>query len=117
MQSRIDYTLFEGCTEGPWRVEPVTADDFVYRDIIAAGGQKVMEDWNTSLSSKDANLIAAAPILLEEHKALMEENERLREALGILLAHYEGMDDIWTDADMAAIGPARAALQDKSSGV
>ena len=72
---RIDTDKYEGHTPAPW--EPIRLNNRMW-----TVGKLIKFEWQEA----DANLIADAPLLLEEAKRLREENELFRQ--GIIDACY-----------------------------
>tara|TARA_R100000458_G_C8166569_1_gene168609 strand:+ start:439 stop:717 length:279 start_codon:yes stop_codon:yes gene_type:complete len=71
----IDTDKYEGHTKGPWNLTPeghIVADDMT---VVCNKHTKRIVETN----HKDTQLIADAPLLLEEVWRLREENERLIE--------------------------------------
>ncbi len=94
----IDTDKYEGHTEGhkegSWDIYEVYGSDNKLMKCI----RPLHDKWGVDLplvASKDAQLIADAPLLLAEVKRLREENERLHEAIRGCDSHkctwlYEG---------------------------
>ena len=73
----IDTDKYEGHTEEPWMWYRDDGDV----DLVVANDQchTVLEEVKALYSEANENLIADAPLLLEEVKRLREENKKLRE--------------------------------------
>ena len=83
----IDTDKYEGHTEGPWIALNDNAVKTPKHDDPMAFIERRNDDgYVVSLSKADAQLIADAPLLLEEFKRLRGQNEYFR----VLLDHYKG---------------------------
>ena len=69
----IDTDKYEGHTEGEWVFKHINSNWYQCDKI----GEIHMEDIAIKEASANAQLIADAPLLLEEVKRLREENQRL----------------------------------------
>ena len=83
----IDTDRYEGHTEGPWDYEiPETGDNI----IIDSEGAFVAQVSNRE-DTKNAQLIADAPLLLEEVKRLREENKILAKYMEIVQKYDDAL--------------------------
>jgi len=83
----IDINKYKGHTEGPWNLTPeghIVADDMT---VVCNKHTKRIVETN----HKDTQLIADAPLLLQEVKRLREDNKKLHDAInGCAYANMQG---------------------------
>ena len=88
----IDTDKYEGHTEGPWEFKHINSNWYRCDEI----GEIHMEDIAIKEASANAQLIADAPLLLQEVKKLREENKVLAKYREIV-TKYD--DALLTDGD------------------
>ena len=74
----IDTDKYEGHTEGPWEFKHINSNWYRCDEI----GEIHMEDIAIKEASANAQLIADAPLLLEEVKRLREKQIRYKNIVG-----------------------------------
>jgi hypothetical protein len=97
---KIDYSLFEGHTEGPWRVVNPSiqfTNTLTSKSIMPKGAWLEIAQL---VRPYDANLIAAAPALLDRCRDLEEENKNLREENTEMMIELNLRDDPSTDSPL-----------------
>ena len=96
----IDTDKYEGHTEGPWRVSPnsrykIRADENLPEGVHHWHIAQVMNDrggkWE-DMCKANAQLIADAPLLLEEVKRLRKVLEDIRIDALVMMAEGVGVD-------------------------
>ena len=97
----IDTDKYEGHTQGPWMV--CCEDSTLYARWIQADEKSVCSDLNDA-TEVDAQLIADAPLLLEEVKRLTQLNyeqrvemQRLRDAYSAIATLVENVWGTFND--------------------
>ena len=88
----IDTNKYEGHTEGPWEFKHINSNWYQCDKI----GEIHMEDIAIKEASANAQLIADAPLLLEEVKRLREQLDNVRDWVsGFEDEHMMSIFKIW----------------------